>query len=71
MLTSIFSLVAVVIKGLMISKSKFLQNYFPVVYDGHVKYEKAEVDILLAIYKTNSSAEGVADHEQPTSARAA
>ena len=43
-MTSISSLVAIVIKGLMIWGSKFHQNNSPVVCDGYVKYEEAEVD---------------------------
>ena len=43
-MTSISSLVAIVIKGLMIWGSKIHQNNAPVVCDGYVKYEEAEVD---------------------------
>ena len=53
-LTSISSLVAIVIKGLMIAGSKYHQNNFPVVCDGYVMYEGAEVDRLVAILKTNN-----------------
>ena len=53
-LTSISSLVAIVIKGLMIWGSKCHQNNSPVVCDGYVKYEEAEVDRFLAILKTNN-----------------
>ena len=52
-LTTISSLVAIVIKGLMIWGSKCHQNNSPVVCDGYVKYEEAEVDRLVAILKTN------------------
>ena len=45
-LTSFSSLVAIVIKGLMIWGSKCHQNNSPVVCDGYVKYEEAEVDRL-------------------------
>ena len=53
-LTSISSLVAIVIKGLMIWGSKCHQNNSPVVCDGYVKYEEAEVDRLVAILKANN-----------------
>ena len=46
-LTSISSLVAIVIKGLMIWGAKCHQ-------DGYVKYDEAEVDKLVAILKTNN-----------------
>ena len=49
---SISSLVAVVIKGLIIWESKCHQNNSPVVCDGCVKYEEAEADRLVAILKT-------------------
>ena len=45
---------AIVIKGLMIPGSKCHQNNSPVVCDGYVKYEEAEVDRLVAILKTNN-----------------
>ena len=51
-LTSISLLVANVIKGLMIWGSKCHQNDSPMVCDGYVKYEEAEVDI--AILRTNN-----------------
>ena len=51
---SIFSLVNIVIKGLVIWGSKCLQNNFPAVCDGYVKYEEAEIDRLVAILKTNN-----------------
>ena len=54
MLTSFSSLVAIVIKGLMIWGSKCQQNNFPVVCDGYVKYEESEVDRIVAILKTNN-----------------
>ena len=57
-LTSISSLVAIVIKGLMIWESKCHQNNSPVVCDGYVKYEEAEVDRLVAILKTNNGGGG-------------
>ena len=41
---SIFLLVLIVIKGLVIWGSKCHQNNFPVICDGYVKYEGAEVD---------------------------
>ena len=47
--TSFSSLVAIVIKVLMICH----QNNSPVVCDGYVKYEEAEVDRLVAILKTS------------------
>ena len=53
-LTSISSLVAIVIKGLMIWGSKCHQNNSSVVYDGYVKYEEAEIDRLVAILQTNN-----------------
>ena len=53
-LTSISSLVAIVIKGLMIWRSKCHQNNSPVACDGYVKYEEAEVDRLVGILKTNT-----------------
>ena len=46
---SISSLVAIVIEGLMIWGSKCHQNNPPVVCDGYVKYEEAQVDRLVAI----------------------
>ena len=49
---NISSLVAVVIKGLMIWGSKCHQNDSPVVCDGYVKREEAEVNSLVAISKT-------------------
>ena len=54
MLASFSSLVAIVIKGLMIWGSKCHQNNSPVVCDGYVKYEEAEVDRLVAVLKTNN-----------------
>ena len=51
---SISSLVAIVIEELMIWGSKCHQNNSPVVCDGYVKYEEAEVDRLVAILKTNN-----------------
>ena len=51
---SISSLVAIVIKGLMICGSKCHQNNSPVVCDGYVKYKEAEVDRLVVILKTNN-----------------
>ena len=42
------------IQGLMIWRSKCHQNDSPVVCDGYVKYEEAEVDRLVAILKTNN-----------------
>ena len=43
---------AVVSKGLMIWGLKCHQNNSPVVCDGYVEYEEAEVDRLIAILKT-------------------
>ena len=59
-LASISSLVAIVIQGLMIWGSKSHQNSSPVVCDGYVKYEEAEVDRLVArpILKTNNCGGG-------------
>ena len=56
----IYSLVAIVIKRLMIRRSKCHQNNSPVVCDGYVKYEEAEVDRLVrvAILKTNNCGGG-------------
>ena len=39
-----------VIEGLMIWGSKCHKNNSPVVSDGYVKYEEAEVDRLVAVY---------------------
>ena len=58
MLTSFSSLMAIVIKGLMIWELKCHQNNSPVVCDGYVKYEEAEVDRLVAILKTNNCGGG-------------
>ena len=55
-LSSFSSLVTIVIKGLMIWGSKCHQNNSPVVCDGYVKYEEAEVDRLVAILKTKTAA---------------
>ena len=55
--SSLAWLVAIVIQGLMIWiiwESKCHQINSPVVCDGYVKYEKAEVDRLVAIMKTNN-----------------
>ena len=49
---------AIVIKGLMILGAKCHQNNSPVVWDGYVKYEEAEVDRLIAILKTNNCGGG-------------
>ena len=57
-LASFSSLVAIVIKGLMIWGSKCHQNNSRVVCDGYVKYEEAEVDRLVAILKTNNCGGG-------------
>ena len=57
-LTSISSLVAIVIKGLMIWGSKYHQKSSRVVCDGNVKYEEAEVDRSVAILKTNNCGGG-------------
>ena len=42
----------------MIWGSKCHQNNSPVVCDGYVKYEEAEVDRLVAILKTNNCSGG-------------
>ena len=55
---NISSLVAVVIKGLMIWGSKCHQNNPPTVCDGYVKHEEAEVNSLVAILKTNNCGGG-------------
>ena len=59
-LTRISSLVAIVIKGLMILGSKCHQNNSPVVCDDYVRYEEAELDKLVhvAILKTNNCGGG-------------
>ena len=57
-LTSISSLVAIGIKGLMTWGSKCHQNNSLGVCDGYVKYEVAEVDRLVAIMKTNNCCSG-------------
>ena len=49
-ITSISSLVAILIKGLMIWGSKCHQNNSSVVCGAYLKYEEAEVDRLVAIY---------------------
>ena len=59
----------------MIWGSKCHQNNSPVVCDGYVKYEEAEVDRLVVILKTKKTAAEAADRveysKQPASARAA
>ena len=70
-LTSIYSLVAIVIKGFTIWGLKCHQNNPPVVCDGYVKYQEAEVDRLVAILKTNNCGSGGPCGIQPSSARAA
>ena len=45
----------------MIWGLKCHQNYSPVVCDGYVKYDEAEVDRLEAILKTNVTAAVAAD----------
>ena len=42
----------------MIWGSKCHQNNSPVIWDGHVKYEEAEFDRLVAILKTNNCGGG-------------
>ena len=42
-------------KGWWYGDQKCHQNNSPVVCDGYVKYEEAEVDRLVAILKTNNS----------------
>ena len=64
----------IVIKGLMIWGSKCHQNNSPVVCDGYVKYEEAEIDRLVAILKqitAAAAADRVEYSKQPASARAA
>ena len=68
----------IVIKGLMIWGSKCHQNNSPVVCDGYVKYEEAEIDRLVAILKTTAAVEAAAEaadcveySKQPASERAA
>ena len=54
--------------------SKCHQSNSPVVCDGYVKYEEAEVDRLVAILKTNdaaAAADRVEYSKQPASAMAA
>ena len=55
---SISSLVAVVIKGSMISGAKCHPNNSPVVCDGYVKHEEAEAHRLVAILQTNNCGGG-------------
>ena len=57
----------------MIWGSKCHQNNSPVVCDGYVKYEEAEVDRLVAILKqiTATAAHHVEYSKQPASPRAA
>ena len=57
-LTSFSSLVAIVIKGLMIWGSKCHQNNSPVICDDYVKYEEADVDTLVDSLKTNNCGGG-------------
>ena len=57
-LMSIFLLLPIVIKGLMIWGSKCHKNNSPVVCDDYVKYEEAEVDRLVAILTTNNCGGG-------------
>ena len=59
----------ILIEGLMIWGSKCHQNNSPVVCDGYVKYEEAEIDRLVAILKT--AADRVEYSKQPASASAA
>ena len=56
MQTSFSSLVAIVIKRLMIWGSKCHQNDSPC--DGYVKYEETEVDRIIAILKTDNCGGG-------------
>ena len=52
----------------MIWRSKCHQNNCPIVCDGYVKYEEAEVDRLVAILKTTAAAEDrVKYSKQPAS----
>ena len=50
---------AIVIKGLMIWGSERHQKNSPVVCDGYVKYEEAEVDSLVAILKTKNTVQAL------------
>ena len=71
-LTSISSSVVVVIEGLMIWGSKCHQNNSPVVCDGCVTHEEAEVYELVAILKKNNCGGRLCEYsKQPASARAA
>ena len=56
---SIFLLVPIVIKGLVIWGSKCHQNDSPVVCDGYVKYEEAEVDrsAIMPVFRDNEKQE--------------
>ena len=56
---SIFLLMLIVIKGLVIWGSKCQQNNFPVVCDGYVKYEEAEVDrsTIMPVFRDNEKQE--------------
>ena len=58
-----------VFKGLMIWGSKCHQNNSPVIRDGYVKYEEAEVDRLVAILEkiTAAAADRVEYSKQPAS----
>ena len=64
---------AVVIEGLLIWILKCHQNNSPVAYDGYVKYEEADADRLVVIWKqiTAAAADNVVYINQPTSSRAA
>ena len=56
---SIFLLVPIVIKGLVIWGSKCHQDNSPVVCDGYVKYEEAEVDkpAIMPVFRDNEKQE--------------
>ena len=68
---NISSLVALVIKGLMIWGSKCHQNNSPVICDGYVKYEEAEVNSLVAIFckRITAAADRVEHSKQPALVR--
>ena len=57
-MSSLGAVVTMAIKRLMIWGSKCHQKKSPVVCDGYVKYEEAEVDRSVAILKTNNCGGG-------------
>ena len=46
------------VKGLMTRGSKCHQNNSPVVWDGYMNYEEAEIDRLTVILRTNNCGGG-------------